>query len=380
MIIDSLRYNDSGQYSKRLHLGPLSVALVLLAVSYELAATAQTQAEAVRMIDSLQELPMELGPLPAVKTPIDNPLSGRKIALGRRLFFDTNLSPDGTLSCASCHDPRKGFSDGRPRATGFHGKQLPRRTPSLWNSAYNVSQFWDGRAATLEAQAVFPLTSVGEMASTDRNALQARLLAQPRYAAEFNAVFGKGPTVQNITAALAAFERTLISSNSRFDRYARGDKNALTLREKDGLVLFIGKARCIRCHNGPNFTDNKFDNIGTGDKLDEGRFVVTHREEDSGSFKTPTLRNVALHAPYMHDGSASTLESVIDYYDRGGNARPGKSPFVMRIGMTEREKRDLISFLNSLTDVSAYHSAEKRGSIRPVRPPVHHISSRCVGQ
>src|SRR5439155_23814370 len=174
-----------------------------------------------------------------------------------------------------------------------------------------------------------------------------------------NIVSGESPTLRDVAKALAAFERTLIARNSRFDRYARDDKRALTLHEKNGLVVFIGKGRCARCHNGLNFTDNKFQNIGAGQEDDKRRFAVTAIESDRGAFKTPSLRNVKLHAPYMHDGSLPTLEAVIECYDRGGDVRPGKSPFVMKIGRTDGEKRDLASFLRALTDRSAVEQRKK---------------------
>jgi len=183
--------------------------------------------------------------------------------------------------------------------------------------------------------------------------LTRRLDTNPYYQGAFWSVFGENPTLKDVAKALAAFERTLVARNSRFDRYARGDKRALTEHEKNGLVVFVGKGRCARCHDGPNFTDNKFQNIGVGPEDDQGRSSITGAESDRGAFKTPGLRNVELHAPYMHDGSLPSLRAVIDYYDRGGGPRPGKSPFLMKIGLTEGEKRDLVSFLLSLTDTPA---------------------------
>jgi cytochrome c peroxidase len=164
----------------------------------------------------------------------------------------------------------------------------------------------------------------------------------------FTAVFGEEPRMLNISMALAAYERTVISGDSRFDRYAKGDKGALTKEEKQGLVLFVGKARCARCHSGPNFTDNNFHSIGINNG-DDGRFLVSHAEDDRAAFKTPGLRNVAMHPPYMHDGSLSSLADVIDYYDRGGNAGKTKSPFIYRIGLTPSEKRELLEFLRALS-------------------------------
>jgi len=288
-----------------------------------------------------------LGILPKLNIPADNPQSPEKIELGRKLFFNKELSGDHSMSCASCHDPASAFSDGKPRAIGFRGKELDRHTPTVLNAAYDSYQFWDGRAVSLEQQAAGPITSTAEMNLPDEAELVRRLNADPSYRREFHAVFGQGPSLKNVVKAIASYERTLITTNSRFDRYAAGDKDALTLHEKNGLMLFIAKARCSRCHDGPNFTDNKFQNTGVGEN-DEGRSAVTRQESDRGAFKTPGLRNVALHAPYMHDGSLATLEAVIDYYDRGGNDKKGKSPFMIKIGLSRDEKDDLIAFLKTL--------------------------------
>jgi cytochrome c peroxidase len=186
------------------------------------------------------------------------------------------------------------------------------------------------------------------MQMLDGQELAKRLAADALLRQQFQNVFGEDPSPENVAKALAAYERTLVSRNSRFERYASGEKNALTASEKHGLVLFVGKARCARCHNGPNFTDDQFHNIGTRDS-DVGRFAVTKRDEDRGAFKTPGLRNVAEHPPYLHDGSLANLQAVIDYYDRGGDANPNKSRLIMKIGLTPSEKRDLLAFLRSLS-------------------------------
>jgi cytochrome c peroxidase len=308
---------------------------------------AQTLQQTAQLLDSLQELPVGLGALPRLEVPADNPQSPAKIELGRKLFFSKDLSGDRSMSCASCHNPANGFSDGKPRAVGFQGKELRFHTPSILNAAYNSYQFWDGRALSLEQQAAGPITSAVEMNMPEETELISRLNAHPGYRHEFQAVFAQGPSLKTIVKAIAAYERTLITTDSRFDRYAAGDKMALTLHEKNGLVLFIAKARCARCHDGPNFTDNKFQNTAVGVN-DEGRFAVTKQESDRGAFKTPGIRNVALHAPYMHDGSLATLAAVIDYYDRGGDGKKGKSPFVLKIGLTPEEKQDLLAFLKTL--------------------------------
>ena len=325
-------------------------AVAVLACLLHSPASAQNN-DAARMLDSMRELPVGLGALPPLKMPADNPSSLLKIELGRRLFFDTRLSGNQSMSCSTCHDPSKGFSDSQPRPTGSRGSKLPRHTPSLLNAGYNSYQFWDGRAQSLEEQVIEPLTSNNEMSMTDQGELISRLDKDDYYRAMFASVFGEGPSLANVARALAAFERTIVSRGSRFDRYAGGDKKALTPREKNGLVLFIGKAHCARCHNGPNFTDNKFHNIGINSG-DDGRYRLTKLQEDWGAFKTPGLRNVAAHAPYMHDGSVLTLMSVIDYYDRGGNPSKRKSPFIYKTGLSNSEKRDLLEFLQTLNEPS----------------------------
>jgi cytochrome c peroxidase len=323
------------------------VAVVLAGLLHFPASGQSTDAQ--RMLDSLRELPVGLGASPQLTTPADNPPSILKIELGRRLFFDPQLSGNQTMSCSTCHDPAKGFSDGQSRPTGSHGTKLLRHTPSLLNVAYNPYQFWDGRALSLEEQVIEPLTSNREMSMTDEGELVSRLTKDTYYREMFKSVFGGEPSLGDVAKALAAFERTIVSRGSRFDRYAAGDKSALTASEKDGLILFIGKAHCARCHDGPNFTDNKFHNIGISNG-DDGRYRITRLEEDWGAFKTPGLRNVAAHPPYMHDGSISTLGAVIDYYDRGGNPGKGKSPFIYRLGLSSSEERDLLAFLRALNE------------------------------
>jgi cytochrome c peroxidase len=306
----------------------------------------------IEMLDQMARLPGGLGPLPPVPVSADNPQESAKVELGRRLFFDARLSRDRVQSCASCHDPRKGFSDGRPRAVGFGGSELARRSPSVLNAAYNIRQFWDGRASSLEQQAEGPLLGAAEM-NMSADLLGARLQAVPEYNRCFQAVFGGRPTLKNAAKAIAAFERTLITPHGPFDAYAHGDKGALSIDEKRGLILFIGKAACVQCHNGPTLTDSRFHRLGVSRRSpgpeDVGRFAVTGKDQDRGAFKTPTLRNVSLRAPYMHDGAFRTLEEVVDFYDRGGDVDPKKSPLIFELGLSTQEKSDLIAFLRSLT-------------------------------
>lgn len=303
------------------------------------------------MLDTLRILPGNLRALPAVPVPADNPLDSAKIELGKKLFFDTRLSLDRASSCATCHSPEKAFADGLPRAKGFQGALLRRNSPTVLNAAYNTAQFWDGRAATLDEQCKGPLLAPAEMNMLDEKHLVDRLDSIPGYRQDFKTIFGGPPSLDNIAKAVASFERTLVTPGSRFDQYAAGDKTALTQQEKRGLLVFIGKGACSECHNGPNFTDNKYYSLGTvaapGSPDDLGRYEVTKKEEDRNAYKTPALRNVALTAPYMHDGSLATLEEVIDLYDRGGGDGPNKSKLIYKLNLTAQEKTDLVAFLKS---------------------------------
>jgi cytochrome c peroxidase len=338
----------------------------------------------IDMLDGMTRLPGDLGPLPPVPVSADNPQDEAKVELGRRLFFDARLSRDRAQSCASCHDPEKGFSDGRPRAVGFEGRQLARRSPSVLNAAYNNHQFWDGRASSLEQQAEGPLLAAAEM-NMSADLLGARLGAIPEYNRSFQGVFGGSPTLKNAARAIAAFERTLITPNAPFDAYARGKKDALTFNEKRGLILFIGKAACVQCHNGPTFTDSRFHRLGVQGRTpgpeDVGRFAVSGHDQDRGAFKTPTLRNVCLTAPYMHDGAFKTLEEVVDFYDRGGDSDPQKSPLIFELGLSQQEKSDLIAFLRSLAGQRPVGSTPGRSrdattAIAPVPPGIRTLGLR----
>lgn len=304
----------------------------------------------VKNIDTFDHLPGEIGPLPAVPIPADNPQTRAKIELGKMLFFDNRLSGDHSMSCATCHDPEKGYSDGRKRSIGFKGKELGRHSPTVMNIAYNSAQFWDGRAATMEQQAMGPIEAEVEM-NLPREEMVIRLNDVPEYKKRFWGVFGEGPSLENVGRAIAAFERTIVTPNSPFDQYMRGNKQALTKKEKKGLVLFVSKAACTQCHNGVNFTDSQFHVLGVPQvgpaKEDVGRFAVTKNEKDKGAFKTPSLRNVGMSAPYMHDGAFETLEEVVTFYNNGAGKHPNKSPKIVRLSLTKRERRDLITFLKN---------------------------------
>ncbi|MGQ3684357.1 MAG: cytochrome-c peroxidase [Candidatus Loosdrechtia sp.] len=294
-----------------------------------------------------------IGPLPPVKIPADNPQTAAKTELGKKLFFDPRLSGNNWISCATCHNPALGFADGLPRALGGPvAKEGGRHSPSLINCGYNDFQFWDGRASSLEMQALGPIQNPDEMFETLDNVVR-KLSRIPGYVKAFKEVFGTGVTAEGIAKAIAAFERTIIYSNSPFDRYMQGDIHAMSESAIRGMDLFNGKAECIICHNGPNFTDNKFHNIGVPAdgpfKEDVGRYLVTKDESDKGAFKTPTLRNIAETAPYMHDGFFPTLFEVVQFYNAGGGRSENKSPHIHPLHLTGQEVMDLIEFLKALT-------------------------------
>jgi cytochrome c peroxidase len=335
-----------------LSMGPLALSAERRGVPVTPAAVPLPTGLTVEMLDRMTRFPGDLGVLPVNNLPI-SPAQRLKIELGRKLFFDTRLSIDRAQSCATCHDPKKAYGDAQPLATGFKGVTLRRHTPTLLNAALGSALFWDGRADGLEAQAVMPMMAAGEMnMGSEANILQ-RLRERPDYDPLFQQIYGSSPNLKLLGDAIAAFEATLMTPDSPFDRYVRGDRNALTLQQRRGLALLVGKAACVQCHSGPNFTDGEFYNIGlrtvAGGATDFGRFDVTRSERDRGAFKTPTLRNVAITGPYMHDGSIATLEEVIDHYARGGDDVPGKSDLVFALGLTKQEKLDLIAFLQALT-------------------------------
>ncbi len=300
--------------------------------------------------------PLGLDP---VRIPRDNPQTPAKIALGKQLFFDPRLSSDGTVSCASCHLPELGWSNGLSFAFGVRGQRGTRSAPTVLNAAYADTLFWDGRARSLEDQAKGPIANPVEMGNSHARAV-ATLREIPGYVAQFKAVFGREAfDIEDVVKAIAAYERTLISGNSPFDRYKYGgDRSAMTEAQVRGMKLFRDKKgpNCAKCHRfddfTADFTDFRFHNVGVGidhPNPDTGRERVTHRQEDRGRFRTPTLRNVALTAPYMHDGRFATLEQVVDYYMRGTVENPNLDPEIHRFELTDSEKADLIAFLNALT-------------------------------
>ena len=283
--------------------------------------------------------------------PDDNPMTAAKVELGKQLYFDKRLSADGTVSCATCHDPAKGWTDQLPVSNGVGGKHGTRSAPTVLNSAFNYMQFWDGRAPSLEEQAKGPIENPVEMADKlDR--VVGWLNSVPGYRTQFAAVFGGPATADRVAQAIAAFERTVYSGNSAYDRYTQDkDENALTPAAKRGLALFEGKAQCTQCHVGFDLSDRVFHNIGVGMNAkdpDLGRYVVTKQDKDKGAFKTPILRDLLKTAPYMHDGSVKTLEDVIELYDVGGEPNPWLDPKMKPLNLTDAEKADLLAFLKSL--------------------------------
>jgi cytochrome c peroxidase len=293
-------------------------------------------------------LPTSLGLDEYFPIPEDNPLTPEKIALGRRLFFDKKLSADRSVACASCHQPERAFSDGRPVPLGVGGRKGTRNAPALINRAYGRSFFWDGRARTLEEQALHPIQDPLEM-NLSLGQLTARLEGDTGYAAAFPAAFAGGISAANVARALACFVRTLRSGGVPYDRFQAGDREALSPEARRGLELFRGKANCLACHVGPNFTDEEFHNSGVSwGRGDLGRYRVTGVDRDRGAFKTPTLRELARTAPYMHDGSLATLEEVIAFYDRGGKPNPYRDPELRPLRLTVQEKHALLAFLRAL--------------------------------
>jgi cytochrome c peroxidase len=294
----------------------------------------------------------DIGPLPtAVPMPATNLNYKAKVKLGEQLYFDGRLSQNGAISCAFCHTPGLGFADPKQVSVGVGGKQGGRNSPTVYNTAFNPVQFWDGRAGSLEEQAIGPIVNPVEMAESYENVVK-KLSQIKGYVTQFQLAFGTGISMQGIAEAIAAYERTIISTNSAFDQYVLGDKTAMNEEAQRGMALFKGKARCILCHNDSNFTDNQFHNLGVPQvgpmKEDLGRYYVTRRTEDKGAFKTPTLRSIVETAPYMHDGAFKTLEEVVDFFDQGGGKNSNLSPLMKPLGLTAEEKTDLITFLKAL--------------------------------
>ncbi|MBI2479026.1 MAG: c-type cytochrome [Planctomycetia bacterium] len=282
--------------------------------------------------------------------PDSNSLSPAKVALGKQLFFDPRLSGDNTKSCATCHIPDKTFADGLAKSPGTKGQLLQRNTLGLANVGLFTSYFWDGRAASLEDQAAVPIQSPVEM-NQDLDELERELNAIGGYRRQFQEVFGSRVTREGIAKSLAAFQRTIVTQDSPFDRFLAGDKEAISQAAKRGLELFESDAGCIRCHHGPLLSDGKFYRIGTS-WLDRGRGAITQNADDDYRFRTPSLRNVAETAPYMHDGSRETLYDVVMFYFRGiPKATPEGQPLDIepRLDSSFSDIDNLVAFLRTLT-------------------------------
>jgi cytochrome c peroxidase len=302
---------------------------------------------------SAQDVPAGLK---KIKYPKDNPPGEAKIALGKQLFFDGRLSSDDKISCASCHDPSKGWSNGEAFATGVEGQQGGRSAPTVINTAYQYFQFWDGRAGSLEEQALGPIQNPIEMNLT-LEAVVKKLQEIKGYRKQFQDVFGTDVTSEGIGKAIAAYERTALSGDAPYDRFKAGDESALSEAAQRGRKLFFGKANCSACHSGANFTDNGFHNIGVSwdvKNRDDGRFAISGLEGDTGAFKTPTLREIARTAPYMHDGSLATLEDVVDHYAKGGTKNPYLDEEVFLIKLEEKDKADLVAFMTEGLSSASY--------------------------
>ena len=298
----------------------------------------------------LTEAPLGLEKLP--ESPAENPLTPAKVKLGRKLFFDPILSSDGTVSCASCHQPEYGFASPEPMAIGLRGEKTKRNAPSLINRAYGKHFFWDGRSATLEQQAMGPLSNPSELGGDLKKVLSS-LTASEKYVAMFEDAFGADSvSIENVTKAIASFERTLIRGNSGVDQFRSAKYEALNREARQGMWIFESRGGCWKCHSGPNFTDEAFHNTGVsfGQKdRDTGRFQFTGKEVDRFRFKTPSLRDVERTAPYMHDGSMKTLEEVVEFYSKGGSR--GDSALdekMLPINLTDEEKVFLVEFLKAL--------------------------------
>ena len=327
--------------------------------------------------------------LTASVIPPASPLAPATVALGEKLFFDGRLSGDGTVACATCHDPARAFTDGRPLSVGIHGRVGQRNAPTVLNALYNKTQFWDGRVNTLEQQAALPITNPFEMGSASIGDAVSKIASDTSYQTQFMQAFGRGVNEQDMLRAIATYERTLVSFDSPFDHFIAGDANAIGDSAKRGWELFNTKARCNRCHALTDnqrdvtvFTDNDFHNIGigilrhhvgplvqqaerdlalghlqdvdaaaiTGEMSVLGRFLVTKKQSDIASFKTPDLRNVLVTGPYFHDGSMETLWDVVDHYNKGNEiADPWLDEDIQPLALTEPEIDDVVEFLASLT-------------------------------
>jgi cytochrome c peroxidase len=291
--------------------------------------------------------------LPALTVPENNPMTPEKVELGRMLYFDPRLSRSGKISCATCHDPKMAWAEHEPTSTGIENQVGGRNSPTVINAAYATAQFWDGRAASLEEQALGPIANPIEMGHS-LEAMVLDLSKIPGYQERFKKVFGTDVTKEGVAKAIAAFERTILSGNSAYDRYQAGDTNALSAAQKRGLEVFEN-AGCENCHAAPLFSTYQYYNAGVGAdkaKPDEGRKDVTKRQADWGKFRTPALREVAKTAPYFHDGSAAKLEDAVALMAAGGKDNRNLSPMLKAVReakLTDKDRQDLVEFLKALS-------------------------------
>lgn len=334
----------------------ITIALAIVVV----AAGCQTEPE-----PSEPPYPLIPSHLANVPVPADNPLTPAKVELGRQLFYDVRLSGDGSVACASCHNPQTAFTDAPNQVSrGANGARGQRNSPSIVNAAYRTSFFWDGRAATMEDQAMAAFLSSVEM-DADTVAV-AQLIRSEAYSTAWKGAFGDtAVSMKRVMQAIASFERTIVSANSRYDQYVLGKTSALSAQEREGMNLFFSnKTMCGSCHGGQDFTNDQFQNVGLfSHYFDRGRYNVTKDPKDEGLFKTPTLRNVALTAPYMASGDAekgpmNTLEQVVDHYNEGGLPFPNRDKRVSKLNLTDAEKAALVAFMKALTDSSVLRNPQ----------------------
>ncbi len=325
------------------------VIALLLAVCMAMLISCQKQQSVAGFQPEVLPLPAQLTTYEPMPIPADNPMTPEKVALGRQLFFDERLSGDGSKSCYSCHVCEKGLTDGLAKAVGAFNKQLPRSSPTLWNIGYHKEFYWDGRSPSLEKQAMAAWTGANMGAKADE--IAAKLNALQDYRAQFQKVFGSDATPDNIVKAIAAFERTIISGDTAWDRYRAGNTSAMNESAVRGWNIFQA-IKCTNCHDGVLLSDQQYHNVGIGmdqKEPDVGRFKVTNKPEDTGAFKTPTLRDIAESAPYFHDGSAATLEEAVDIMLGGGkdNKYLDKKNLEKR-NLVPGQREDLLSFLRAL--------------------------------
>lgn len=326
----------------------------LLALAGSLAALATQRGQAATaLVSDPPPIAREFARRDSVPFPDGNAYTPARASLGKMLFFDPRLSGSRFISCATCHNPALSWGDALPRAIGHGMQTLGRRTPTILNVAWASTQFWDGRAETLEQQAVGPITAAAEM-NSQMDSLRTRLAAIAGYQRLFAEAYpGETITEKTIAKALATFERTVVSGIAPFDRWVKGDARAISAEAKAGFALFTGKANCAKCHSGWRFTDDSFHDIGVPG-ADSGRGKILGLEDMHFAFKTPTLRNVDRRAPYMHAGTEATLEDVVDLYDRGGRVRrPSLSPEIKPLHLTAAERRTLVAFMHTLTSDDA---------------------------